>query len=67
MTLKAESSARCVHLEGINEGCADGEPVIVEDAFFDMRAGETRTLRLKSSAPIDTENIKAVLWLQEWK
>jgi len=68
VTLKTENFARCVHFEDINEGCADGEAVIVEDAFFDMRAdGEARTLRLRSSAPITPESIKAVHWLQEWR
>jgi beta-mannosidase len=67
VTLKTEKFARCVHFEGINEGCADGTPVYLSDAFFDLRAGETRTVRLKSNAPIRTENLRAVHWLEEWK
>jgi beta-mannosidase len=66
VSLTTERFARCVHLEGINEGCADGAPVYVSDEFFDLRAGETRTIRLKSAAPVRTENIKAVHWLEEW-
>jgi len=66
VTLKTSTFARCVHLEGINEGCADGEPVIVEDAFFDMRAGESRTIRLKSVDLIDTKKISVAHWLMEW-
>ena len=58
VTIKAEQFARCVHFEGINEGCADGVPVIVEDAFFDLRAGESRTIRLKSAAPIATDDLR---------
>ena len=66
VTIKASTFARCVHLEGINEGCADGEPVIVEDAFFDLRAGESRTIRLKSVGLIDTQKISVAHWLMEW-
>jgi len=66
VTIKAEQFARCVHFEGINEGCADGVPVIVEDAFFDLRAGEIRTIRLKSAAPIATDDLRLQHWLTEW-
>jgi len=66
VTLKTENFARCVHLEGINESCADGTPVIVEDAFFDLRAGETRTVRLKSAGLIQTDQISVAHWLMEW-
>jgi beta-mannosidase len=66
VTIKAEKFGRCVHLEGINEGCADGTPVIVEDAFFDLRAGETRTVRLKSAGLIQTDQISVAHWLMEW-
>ena len=66
VTLKTENFARCVHFEGINEGCADGTPVIVEDAFFDLRAGETRTVRLKSAGLIQTDQISVAHWLMEW-
>ena len=66
VTIKAENFARCVHFEGINEGCADGVPVLVEDAFFDLRAGEIRTIRLKSAAPIATDGLRLQHWLTEW-
>lgn len=66
VTLKTENFARCVHFEGINEGCADGTPVIVEDAFFDLRAGETRTVRLKTAGLIQTDRISVAHWLMEW-
>ena len=66
VTLKAENFARCVHFEGINEGCADGVPVLVEDAFFDLRAGEIRTIRLKSAGPIATDGLRLQHWLTEW-
>ena len=66
VTIKAEHFGRCVHFEGINEGCADGVPVIVEDAFFDLRAGEIRTIRLKSAAPIATDDLRLQHWLTEW-
>ena len=42
------------------------EPVIVEDAFFDLRAGESRTIRLKSAASIDTDKLSVAHWLTEW-
>jgi len=65
--IKAESFARCVHFEGINEGYADGVAVTVGDAYFDLRAGETRTIRLESAAPIATDGIKLAHWLTIWK
>ena len=65
--IKAESFARCVHLEGINEGCADGVAVTVGDAYFDLRAGETRTIRLTSAAPIQASGLTLAHWLTEWK
>jgi beta-mannosidase len=67
VSLQTERFARCVHFEGINEGCADGTPVYLSDDFFDLRAGETRTVRLKSNAPIRTGNLRAVHWLELWK
>ncbi|MFT6235319.1 MAG: beta-mannosidase [Lentimonas sp.] len=66
VTLKAENFARCVHFEGINEGCADGVAVLVEDMFFDLRARETRTIRLKSTAPIATHHLSLQHWLTDW-
>lgn len=66
VAIKTENFARCVHFEGINEGCADGAAVMVGDAYFDLRAGETRTIRLESAGPIATDNLKLVHWLQDW-
>ena len=66
VTLTTETFARCVHLDGINEGCSEGTPVIIEDAYFEMRAGETRTIRLKSDAAINTDSMKVDHWLTEW-
>jgi len=67
ITLKTEYFARCVHFEGINESCADGVAVTVGDAYFDLRAGETRTIRLESAAPIDTQDLRLAHWLTDWK
>jgi beta-mannosidase len=66
VTIKTENFARSVHLEGLNEGCADGLPVYLSDSFFDMRAGETRTIRLQSTASVDTGNLRIAHWLTEW-
>lgn len=67
VTLKTELFARCVHLEGLNEGCADGVADRVEDAYFDLRAGETRTIRLDSAAPIKTGDLRLAHWLTDWR
>lgn len=64
--LKTKHFARCVHLDGINEGLAGGTAVHISDAYFDLCAGEARTVRLESSAPIATEGLRAVHWLNEW-
>jgi beta-mannosidase len=66
VSIKAGNFARCVHLEGINEGCVDGVAVTVGDAYFDLRAGETRTVRLESPAPIETQKLRVAHWLTEW-
>ena len=66
VTLSTETFARCVHFDGINEGCAEGTPVIIEDSYFDMRAGETKTIRMKSDAAINTDSMKVDHWLTEW-
>ena len=66
VTLSTEAFARCVHFDGINEGCAEGTPVVIEDSYFDMRAGETKTIRMKSDAAINTDSMKVDHWLTEW-
>ena len=66
VTLTTEQFARCVHLEGINESCENNAPVFVSDQFFDLRAGESRTVVLKSYAPVNIENIAPAHWLTDW-
>jgi beta-mannosidase len=66
VTLTCQKYARCVHLEGLAEGCSEGEPVYVSDAFFDMRAGEYKTLVLQSNAAIAVQNLRLAHWLTNW-
>lgn len=66
VTLKTERFARCVHLTGIAEGLVDNASVLVSDAYFDLRAGESKTVRLESSAPIETGGLQTAHWLTEW-
>jgi len=66
VTLKAGYFARCVHLNGINEGCMDGASVFVSDAYFDLRAGESKTIRLKNVSRMEIEDLRVAHWLTEW-
>ena len=67
LSLKCEKYARCVHVEGLPEGCSEGSTVYLSDAFFDMRAGERKTLKLQSSTELDLSNICLSHWLKDWK
>jgi beta-mannosidase len=66
VTVRANKFARCVHFEGIHEGYGAVPSVFVEDMFFDLRAGESRTIRMRSEAELSTDSLSLQHWLTDW-